>query len=185
MQSTEKWLPVVGYEGVYDVSDQGRVRSLSRVTIRANGAPQTIRGKLIEGHDFRGYRQINVSKGGIKKLKFIHQLVVEAFVGPGGPGEEVCHSDGQRANNHAANLRWGTRSDNVQDMLRHGTHTNAAKTHCKRGHEFTPDNTRTHIKPNGSAMRVCLECRRRKVICEECGLELLYYALKPHHKRLH
>ena len=185
MQSTEKWLPVVGYEGRYEVSDHGQVRSVSRTVIRSNGAPQTVAGRLLKDHDFRGYRQVNVRNSDGQRLLFVHQLVATAFIRPGVAGEEVCHGDGQRSNNHVSNLRWGTRSDNVQDMLRHGTHANASKTRCKRGHEFTTDNTRTYARADGSLMRICVACRQRKVECEVCGTELLYYALKPHLYRMH
>ena len=76
---------------------------------------------------------------------------------------EVRHLDGNSRNDSAENLAWGTRLENMRDMRRHGTHHNAQKTHCKNGHEFTPENT----APKGNGARRCRACtlassRRRK-----------------------
>jgi len=88
----------------------------------------------------------------------VHTLVLEAFVGPCPPGEEALHADDNPANNRwPENLSWGTRSKNLADRIANGhPHNNGSKTHCKRGHEFTPENTRMTSK--GS--RQCRACVR-------------------------
>lgn len=121
----EQWLPIPGYEGLYEVSDHGNVRSLDRVTTDVGGArTRRFRGKLLPGYVLPvGYRAFQLSaRDKIKSLQYAHRLVLLEFVGPAPKGTEGCHHDGDSLNNHISNLRWGTRQDNVQDSIRHGTH---------------------------------------------------------------
>src|SRR5699024_9822191 len=89
---------------------------------------------------------------------YVHSLVAESFIGARPEGMEVCHSDGNKTNNHVANLRFGTSSDNELDKVRHGTHHEAVKTHCPRGHELFAEN----LKPSNAKQgkRMCLACAR-------------------------
>src|SRR5262249_12949164 len=57
------------------------------------------------------------------------------------PHHEVRHLNGIRTDNRPENLAWGTKSENMQDAVRHGTHLETRKTHCPEGHEYTPENT--------------------------------------------
>lgn len=116
---SERWLPVVGFEGCYEVSDHGRVRSIRK----GNNRMKRLQGKLLKGTVARiGYRYVSLYAGGkrIRKGRPVHRLVLEAFVGPPPPGHECLHADGNYLHNHLGNLRWGTRSENIQDALRHG-----------------------------------------------------------------
>jgi len=148
-----EWRALPGYEGIYEISDHGEVKSRDRINAR---------GWRIKGRTLRpyvtpdGYQRVNLySAIGAKHNTSVHQLVMLAFVGPCPPGQEVLHRDGNGENNYRSNLSYGTRSENVRDSVRHGTHTCAAKTHCKRGHEFTEANT--FRKSSGS--RECRACR--------------------------
>lgn len=141
MQSTEKWLPVVGHEGAYEVSDSGRVRSLDRVLARGHN----VRGLMLKlvsqaasGPDAR--QTVSIHQDGKQSTRLVHHLVLEAFVGPRPVGMEACHGDGDASNNTLSNLRWDTHRENEADKLRHGTHVNASKTHCIRGHELASPN---------------------------------------------
>jgi hypothetical protein len=58
---------------------------------------------------------------GRRNTRMVHTLVLEAFVGPRPPGKEACHGNGQPGDNRLSNLRWGTRSENIADAVRHGT----------------------------------------------------------------
>ena len=102
---------------VYEVSEFGDVRRLGKT----RGA--TV-GRLKASHiDRGGYRCCNLHMNDQEFNKNAHRLVAEAFLGP--PpfrAAEVCHNDGSRTNDHWTNLRWGTRSDNQRDRLKHGTH---------------------------------------------------------------
>jgi len=127
----ETWLPVVGYEGLYEVSDLGRVRSLPKVTSRGGRmAAPVVRmpGKVLKPVPTKkgGYLTIrlyplNGGKGTSRSYR-IHRLVLAAFVGPCPPGLEGCHYDGDPKNNALTNLRWDTYEANRADMRRHGRH---------------------------------------------------------------
>ena len=97
---------------------------------------------------------------GKNKIRYVHSLVAESFIGPRPEGMEVCHNDGDPTNNHLDNLRYGTSSGNELDKVRHGTHYNAAKTHCPLGHELFTENIPTSIAKLGR--RQCLACVRAR-----------------------
>lgn len=161
MQPTEEiWRPVVGFEGAYEVSDHGRVRSVDRwvtYTNRWGGTSTTFHhGQILRPgvHVRSGHLHVNLHR----KSRYVHQLVLEAFVGPRPDGmRHTRHMNGIPADNRVENLAWGTFSENYLDSVAHGTHTNAAKTYCKWGHEFTPENT---IPNSGQKNRACRECAR-------------------------
>ena len=110
----ETWLAIQGYEGRYEISDRGRVRSLS--TYRSTSG-----GELKPWVQNRGYRYVTLrSPHGEKKSCAIHRLVLEAFVGPCPPGHQVAHGDGDPTNNAVTNLRWATAKENIADRSAHG-----------------------------------------------------------------
>lgn len=129
--SEESWRSVPGYEGHYEVSDQGRVRSLKYFPNVHVMSPYGNRG---------GYRMIDLSIGGERETHLVHRVVLQAFVGPCPAGMECCHRNGQRADNRLANLRWGTRPSNARDQIAHGTHHLAKRERCPRDHEYSGDN---------------------------------------------
>lgn len=92
------------------------------------------------------------------KNKYIHRLVLEAFVGPCPDGMKALHADGNKTNNNVKNLRWGTSAENNLDIVKHGHHRNAQKTHCPSGHALSPENTPDWYKKRGR--RGCLACGR-------------------------
>lgn len=152
-------MPVVGYEDSYEVSDQGRVRSIDRVVTRKNGVLMPCKGQFMS--PFRcppgNYWTVSLQKNGQRHNRRIHVLVAEAFLGVRPDGLVVCHNSGEKDDNKPSNLRWDTYSQNLQDTIRHGNHHNASKTHCKRGHEFTSENT--YLNP-ASKGRQCRECMK-------------------------
>ncbi|MEW1933119.1 NUMOD4 motif-containing HNH endonuclease [Rhodococcus sp. NPDC079359] len=159
----ERWLPVVGFEGLYSVSDQGRVRSESRVVQRSNGRTQTV-PECIKSTppDGKGYPRVVLyrpdSRSG--RTVTVHSLVMAAFVGPRPPALEVCHRNGNRMDARLANLRYDTRRENHREKVVHGTHNNANKTHCPSGHPYNDENTYVWTKPNGDRLRMCRACRQ-------------------------
>ena len=105
---TEIWKPVVGHEGAYEVSDLGRVRSLSRCIKRTrNGKCEEVlrKGRVLRPDECHG-GHLQVTLSGRKKRP-VHQLVAEAFLGLKPEGCRVLHRDGNPANNCVYNLYWG------------------------------------------------------------------------------
>lgn len=116
----ERWLPVVGYEGWYEVSDLGHI-----MRVRT--------GRILRCHpDTSGQPMVSLCRYGIRAPKLVSRLVLQAFVGPCPDGMECCHNDGNPANNRLDNLRWDTHVNNERDKRAHGTtihgnHNGAAK----------------------------------------------------------
>ena len=152
----EEWRPVVGHEGQYEVSSHGRVKSLERMVPSSFGRDRKVPSKILKcsPDDFGRPRAVLTGQVGHK----VHHLVMEAFVGPLPEGMEVCHNDGDPANNRVENLRFDTRSENALDAVGHRSHFNASKTHCPRGHILEePNLSRSYLK---KGERQCLACIR-------------------------
>lgn len=117
----EIWRPVLGFEGKYDVSNHGRVRSKKRHHY-FGVAHWSVRGKIRKlGFNGRGYLFLSLWKNSKPYPRAIHRLVLESFVGPRPKGMTACHYDGVRTNNYLTNLRWDTLKANFSDRDRHGT----------------------------------------------------------------
>lgn len=142
--SEEIWKPIPGWEGLYEVSSLGSIRSLHR------GSGRVLRTAATAG----GYLHLTLARNGSKVSAYVHRLVAEAFHGPAPEGHEVRHLNGNQTDNAASNLAWGTSSENHQDTLRHGTNHQKVKTHCPAGHAYTPENTYSQGE-NGRRCRTC------------------------------
>lgn len=156
--TTEIWLSIPGYEGSYEVSNLGRVRSLDRVNSRG----WSLKGKILSPIDAGRYYQNTLTKDG-KGVKYLtHRLVLEAFVGPPGKDEQGCHNDGNSKNNHLSNLRWDTSSANQRDKVIHGTHPEARKVKCPRGHPLVePNLVRADVLRGKRNCKACMWARNR------------------------
>ncbi|MEM8598338.1 MAG: NUMOD4 domain-containing protein [Bacteroidota bacterium] len=114
----ERWRPVLGYEGLYEVSDWGRVRSLDRTVARSGSSTKRLRGRVLRQHEVgkMSYKAVNLSQSGRVQKCLVHVLVATAFC----PGRtlfrrEVDHRDRNPHHNRASNLRWVTRRENVHN----------------------------------------------------------------------
>lgn len=157
---SETWKPIPGFEGHYDASNLGRIKSLARVVIRSNGVSQTWPERILSpGRTTSGHFAVSL-RGANKKPKSIrvHQLVMWAHVGPTPPGMEVCHNNGVHTDNRLDNLRFDTHANNMADLRKHGTHPQRSITHCPQGHEYTVENTGRE-KQN---QRYCKACKAAK-----------------------
>ena len=115
----ETWKPVVGYEGLYEVSDHGRVRSLHPGPTRYLKLLTVMRPVGQWGYS---PCMVTICKDGKPRRANIARLVLAAFKGPCPTGMQACHfPDRDPANNHVDNLRWGTPFDNAADRTKHGT----------------------------------------------------------------
>lgn len=155
------WWPVTGFEGLYEVSDGGQVRSLDRVVAHCHGSTKSIKGRVLRPSVRADGRScVSLKRDGQRVIRAVHRLVLEAFVGPCPEGMEGCHEDGDPTNNRLENLRWGTHSSNMLDRVRHGNHPNTQKTHCPQEHPLVEGNLRRSKKLQGH--RACLICHRAK-----------------------
>lgn len=114
---TEIWKDIAGYEGIYHVSNLGRVKSLDRECAMKNGVTRKKKGKVLKG-SFDGkkrYLQVNLSVNGKARILLVHRLVAIAFVDGYKEGLEVDHKDCDTTNNKAKNLRWVNRSQNMRN----------------------------------------------------------------------
>ena len=115
----EIWKDIEGYEGFYQVSNLGRVRSFDRIVIKPHpktGEPFEFKHKgriLKPGKDSKGYLFVNLIIDKVSKLERVHRLVARAFVKGWFDGAVVNHKDENRQNNQADNLEWVTFADNL------------------------------------------------------------------------
>lgn len=146
-EQPERWLPIEGYPN-YEVSDLGRIWSRPR--------PGSKGGILKPYFNKRtGYLSVTLTLDGVQKDFRVNRLVCRAFHGPCPKGQDARHWDGDPLNNTAANLLWGTRKENMDDMRRHGRLYWSNRTHCPEGHPYDEENTRV----SGGA-RYCIKCQK-------------------------
>ena len=115
------WKPISDYEGLYEVSDAGEVRSLDRTIIcKKQGTEIHLKGCFLKPHESgRGYPAVALSKNGIVKTTYVHTLVANAFLGEN-PDMVVNHIDGNKWNNAVSNLEWVSYSQNNQHAYDNG-----------------------------------------------------------------
>lgn len=123
IDKAEVWKDIPGYEGRYQASTAGRIRSVDhRVRVVAHGTEATrlVRGRILRpgAYERSGHLSVVLGHGAIGSP--VHQLVMLTFIGPAPEGCEVCHNDGNPKNNALENLRYGTRSDNIKDVILQG-----------------------------------------------------------------
>ena len=123
MNDKERWRWVVGWKGYYLISSFGRVKSVARTIQRSDGTHDRIKSRLLRPWSIRsGHLNVTLYRSGKRKNRLIHQLVMEAFVGPRPKGMEVRHfPDRDPTNNRLDNLQYGTRKENTADQTIHGT----------------------------------------------------------------
>ena len=113
----ERWLPAPGFEGLYEVSDMGRVR-------RSDGSKKGRRNPegVLSDRPCRGYITVSLSRGGVVTQIRVQRLVLMAFAGPPPSARhDARHINGDSSDNRLWNLAWGTRKQNMADAVRHGT----------------------------------------------------------------
>lgn len=155
---------MVWYEGLYQVSSFGKVRSLDReIFVPSSGKYREYisrrKGKLLRQQtDGHGRYWVNLSKDGKVRVSRVHRLVAEAFIPGASPDLEVCHNDGNNQNNMISNLRWDTHTENMHDIVKHGNHWQTKKSECPLGHLLSDPN----IWHKLGHQRSCLACRKAR-----------------------
>lgn len=154
--NNESYLPIQGYEGLYEVSNLGNVRSLPGGRRLGIVLKQIIR--------ITRYRFVFLCKNGMTKSFAVHRLVGKAFIPNPDNKPMINHIDNDPSNNKVSNLEWVTSKENMhhamkQDRMnrsRGENHYLSRRTHCPRNHPYNEENT--YIMPEGG--RSCRECRR-------------------------
>lgn len=109
----EIWKDIDGYDGIYQVSNMGRVRSIDHVVTRQNGITAMYRGRILTPVG-RPYLHVSLSQGPRIERHRVHRLVAQLFVPNPNGYTEVDHIDCDKTNNRADNLRWCTHAENMQ-----------------------------------------------------------------------
>lgn len=157
---TEVWKPVPDWDGLYEVSSLGRVRSIDRAIECRDGVTRTFRGILRRtALDDGGYPNLVLSKNGHFTRHRVHCLVAAAFLGPRPEGMVIRHLDGNAENCHVTNLAYGSVAENVRDTIRHGRHKNFSRTRCTWGHLLSGMNVRA-LSKSKPHQRYCVACSR-------------------------
>lgn len=119
----EAWKPITGYEGLYEVSSYGRVRSLDQLMLKSNGVIQKHTGRILSAFMTKGYKSVtlrNAKAESRKKNYLVSRLVGIAFVDGYEDGLLINHINGYKLDNHYTNLEWVTHKENTAHAIQMG-----------------------------------------------------------------
>lgn len=128
-QSVERWLPIEGFETLYEVSTFGRVKSVPRIVPKISGNCYTVKERILKQiiKQPYGHKRVYLSKAGKLKTYYVHRLVAHAFLGPCPEGLFVCHGVNGVSDNSINNLYFASPLRNQQDRKRDGTDLRGSK----------------------------------------------------------
>ena len=159
---SEEWSDISGFEGHYRVSSLGRVMSLKTGEYELKPMKKT--------GETKPRLRVVLWLNGTAHPKHIHRLVADAFI-PNPRGLPlVRHLNDNPSDNRVENLRWGTQTDNMRDMIRNSGHYESRRTHCPQGHEYDEENTRITSRGTRSC-KACKRIRNKKLLKEREGRE--------------
>ena len=120
-RDSEVWKDITGYEGIYQVSDKGRVKCLEKHVVSTDkGHKRYYPERIASTHLRNGYPSVELSKNGKSKKFTVHRLVATHFLSNEGKAPQVNHIDGNKENNNVNNLEWATASENIKHSIENG-----------------------------------------------------------------
>ena len=120
-EMVEEWRPIAGWEGLYEVSNYGQVKTVSR-KIRRGLGEYFFKGGVVKPIEMgNGYLAVNLTRSGKREQRLVHRIVLESFVGKSPSGFQACHNNGIRSDCRLENLRWDSVIANHEDKRKHGT----------------------------------------------------------------
>ena len=131
-----EWKPIKGYEGFYEISNKGEIRSCEKVIFQPGHGYRKIKEYNMHPWDNgKGYKVVTLSKNGTRKNHYVHRLVAEHFIPNPNNLIEINHIDYDKSNNKVNNLEWTDRVSNVRYSAEHMRHPRT-KTHSNTGHYY-------------------------------------------------
>lgn len=120
----EKWAPIPTWEGFYEASTMGRIRSLDRTieyVVYGKRVKRRKRGRMMNTPSTNNYQHVTLADGVRREQHFVHRLVTLTFIGPKPPKMVTCHNNGDPMDNRLENLRYDFHKANTADRKKHGT----------------------------------------------------------------
>lgn len=122
IMKTEIWLDILGYEGLYQISNSGRVKSLERM-IKHKYYYRIHKVRILKTGIVNGYKRLTLVKDGTNYYKLVHRLVIESFIANPENKPQTNHKNGIKTDNKVENLEWVTRSENMIHAYKMGLQT--------------------------------------------------------------
>ena len=172
--NNERWLPVIGYEDMYEVSNAGHVRSIERTVSSKEYGSYRKKGRVMRLQiSDCGYLCVHLCKNGTEKRFRVHTLVIEAFISKKPfTKAQVNHKDGIKTNNHPDNLEWCTNSENQKHAIRLGL-SNPRIAEYMKG----------RIPWNKNHRKYCVECKEPKKMFAKDRCSACYYRQRDKKKQ--
>jgi hypothetical protein len=153
-----EWRSIVGYEGLYEVSSDGLVRSLSRVVRHWQGGTARRPGRVLRpGQNKKGYLMVVLCRDRNEQTRFIARLVAQTFIPNPTRLPQVNHLNGVKADNKVGNLEWTDNSGNQKHAWATGLQPQRRRAECPRGHSMKD----AYERPDGEG-RMCRTCARER-----------------------
>ena len=174
LNSNEEWKDILGFEGLYQASNMGRIKSLERIKKGKNGCLVTVKEKILKPQINRGYYRVNLYKNLIQKNYRVHRLVWEAFNGSIPEGLHVNHINEVKTDNRLENLNlmtpkentnWGTRNERAGKVLKNRKDQSKSVLQYDLQDNFVKEypSARQAERETGFAQRHICECCKGKL----------------------